>query len=902
MIWTPALLVVALLLPAACTRGDGDQRSPAPRLHVLFAGCREVTVDTECRVLSTATSTLTFWVAARGQAGMEVLLDGVPERVETAPVQEGIRFEISIARSPAALTIRRPEGEWRLNVVGTSEPEVLIQAERLRGAGDFDAARALLEPMRIDPDIGIRAKVFGLIGRIALARGKPTEAITELEQSVEMNRAAGLVWGEMNDRYALSFVKRSHGDYAGARNVLLGVRDVAAAYPAGARWAQYYEGYAALGTTDLRRALALFDGAMIDAERLDLDDLWSSAAQMQVLTLNRLGRRAEARTLLTTLDVRIPKAPVCARVDALEQVGQLALDLLDDAATLRRAEVLLREAVELYRHACRKPRRLAAALVKLGSAVLASGETNDAEALLSASRAAYAEPNVLLLLGQLELEGKIAEARRDRSAVEKYRRLERHGLVLDDPLIRWTGLVGRGRALERLGRSSAAIDAYREAETLLDQLRFNAPLGGGRETFLGDRVESASRLIDLLSRSNRAQEAAQAARRSRARALSALAWPARLDAAPDDVRRAWYAAVSKYHQQRTEHEREAIDEWKLSADKMARRREDRERRGAAARALLDEALASLGSSGQETVAPLARRPGELVLIYHPIPSGWVGLAIDGDGVTVHRLGAVEIGEGRPDLGETLLGPFSARLAQHDSVRFLPYGALNRIDFHALSWKGRPLIASMAVRYGVDAASATRASSGKNGLVIDPHHELIASRGEAALAEKRLAAIGWRARRLSGAAATRRSINQSIASGEVGFLEYAGHASFAGLDGWESHLGLAENSLLTIGDILTLPATPAYVVLSGCETAATAAVRGASGLGLAQAFVIAGARWVVASTRPVKDVDASAIVAALHAEQALGSDAEISVLLQAAQKKLIDTAPAIDWASFRVIVP
>jgi CHAT domain-containing protein len=134
------------------------------------------------------------------------------------------------------------------------------------------------------------------------------------------------------------------------------------------------------------------------------------------------------------------------------------------------------------------------------------------------------------------------------------------------------------------------------------------------------------------------------------------------------------------------------------------------------------------------------------------------------------------------------------------------------------------------------------------------------------------------------------------------LQYAGHASFAGLDGWESHLGLEANSLLTVGDILTLPEAPAYVVLSGCETAATAAERGASGLGLAQAFVLAGARWVVASTRPVKDVDASAIVTALYAGRAVLPDAEIAAQLRAAQTKLIAAVPAVDWASFRVIVP
>jgi tetratricopeptide (TPR) repeat protein len=894
---TPAIGAVAVVLVAAC------HGASAPRLDVWFSGCREVTVDTECRVPSRETSTLTFWVEARDRQGVMVMLDGVPQPLDISHVQAGVRFKIAIARVPAVISVHRPEGEWHLRVTGTSESEVLGEADRLRRAGDFAAALAILEPMRMHPSLEIRARVLGLIGRIAHARGEPAQAIAELEHSIQMNRAAGFAWGEMDDRYALSFVKRIHGDYAGARSVLLGVRDVAASYSSGARWASYYEGYAAFGTTDLRRALALFDRVMIDAERLDLDDLWTGAAQMQLRTLIQLGRKAEARTLLAAVDEHIPEAPPCARADALEQTGMLTLDFRDDAATLRRADVLLREAVGLYRHACPMPRRLAATLVHLGSAALGANETNEAEVQLSASRAAYSEPSMLLLAAQVELEAKIAEQRRDRSAADRYHRLELLGLELDDPSIRWSGLVGRGRALEQLDRSSDAIEVYQEAEAVLDRLRFNAPLGGGRETFLGDRVESASRLIDLLSRSDRVQEAVQAARRSLARALSALAWPARLDAAPDDVRRAWYTAVSTYHQQRTSYELEAADDWKLPADRMARRRDERGRRDAAARALLDEALASLGARGEQTLAPLALLPGELVIIYHPIPSGWIGFAIDRDGATAHRLGALNAGVRQPDkLGETLLAPFSARLEHHDSVRFLPHGALAQIDFHALPWRGRPLIASMAVRYGVDVPSAGRAGTAMNAVVIDPHPELRTSRGEAARAEVRLAAGGWRVRRLSGAAATRRAINESIAAGDVGLLQYAGHASFAGLDGWESHLGVEDNRLLTVGDILALPAAPAYVVLSGCETAATAAAQGVSGLGLAQAFVVAGARWVVASTRPVKDLDASAIVAALDAEQALRSGADIAVHLRAAQNRLMEAAPAIDWASFRVIVP
>jgi hypothetical protein len=468
--------------------------------------------------------------------------------------------------------------------------------------------------------------------------------------------------------------------------------------------------------------------------------------------------------------------------------------------------------------------------------------------------------------------------------------------------MRWTGLLGRALALERVGRTDAAIDAYEEAENVLEHLRFNVPLGGGREAFLGSHMESASRLIELLAHRGRIEEALRVARRSRARSLSALALSSRLDAASEAIRRAWYAAVSEYQQRRTARERDAAADWKLPADELEQTAADRARLGTSARALLDEALASLGSRVEGTAPPLVPGTGELVLLYHPVPSGWIGFAVNREGVTARRLRPEPSGSRTPDeLSDWLLGPFSALIERSDRMRVLAFGALNQIDIHALPWKGRPLIASIAVRYGVDIPRPTRsAEADMNALIVTPHEELKSSAAEAAIAEERLQASGWNVQRLRGAAVLRTTIGEAITSGRIRLFHYSGHARFVGLDGWESHLGSDDHQLMTVGDILTLPAPPDYAILSGCETAASAD-RSGSGLGLAQAFVIAGAQWVVASSRVVKDADAANIVTELLDQRGLGSS-DAGFLLQAAQRKLLETRPEIDWASFRVLVP
>jgi tetratricopeptide (TPR) repeat protein len=899
---TRNVLAASLAVAGTCLACAPRPAPPAGSLEVYFHGCGEVRASHECMVPEGSPSTLKLWVKTQATAAVQVLLDGRPTATQAVAVQGGLRLAVAIDHAPVRITVRSPDGEWMLRVLPSAALEPFARAERLRASGDFAAARSALDAIREHPDIGVRAKVLGVLGRISLAQGSDREAIADLEQSIRMNRAAGSVSGEMNDRYVLSDIKKNEGDYAAAQDLLAGVRELTGSYPAGALSSHYYEGNLSFGTADFRRALASFDQASIDAERLGFERLWASATLMRMQTLHQLGRDADARSLIEPLAVRIPHLRDCARAEALELLGPRALELRQSAADLERVGAWLAEAVELHRRTCRKPRWHASSLVLLGFVRLAENQADEAARLLVASRAAYSEPSVRLLFRQLELDAMISEARRERSAEPKYRRIELLGLKLEDPLMRWTGLLGRGLALERVGRTDAAIDVYEEAETVLEHLRFNVPLGGGREAFLGSHRESASRLIELLLRRGGTEEALRVARRSRARSLSALALSSRLDAASETIRRAWYAAVSGYQQRRTARERDSAADWELPADELEQTLADRARLGTSARDLLDEALAQLGSRVEGIAAPLVPATGELVLLYHPVPSGWVGFAVTREGVIARRLRPEPPGSQTPDaLGDWLLGPFSALIERSDRMRVLAFGTLNQIDFHALPWKGRPLIASIAVRYGVDVPRAVRsAEPGMNALIVTPHDELKSSAAEAAIAEQRLQANGWSVQRLRGSAVLRTTIGETITAGRIRLFHYSGHARFVGLDGWESHLGSDENQLMTVGDILTLPASPDYVILSGCETAASAG-RSGSGLGIAQAFVIAGAHWVVASNRVVKDADAARIVTELVDQPGLPSS-DVGFLLQAAQRKLLETRPEVDWASFRVLVP
>ena len=130
------------------------------------------------------------------------------------------------------------------------------------------------------------------------------------------------------------------------------------------------------------------------------------------------------------------------------------------------------------------------------------------------------------------------------------------------------------------------------------------------------------------------------------------------------------------------------------------------------------------------------------------------------------------------------------------------------------------------------------------------------------------------------------------------FHYAGHARVRGARGWDSELELGGRTGLDISDILALERAPDYVVLSGCETAATEATSEAGGIGLAQAFIASGARTVIATSRPVRDETALVVMRSFYGAWLAGTPPDVA--LQRAQLGLRRETAEADWAAFRLI--
>ena len=152
-----------------------------------------------------------------------------------------------------------------------------------------------------------------------------------------------------------------------------------------------------------------------------------------------------------------------------------------------------------------------------------------------------------------------------------------------------------------------------------------------------------------------------------------------------------------------------------------------------------------------------------------------------------------------------------------------------------------------------------------------------------------------AHRLEGRAATAVRVRDALPG--LAFLHYAGHGVFAGREGAESALPLAEGGALTVGDILALRGAPAQVVLSGCEAGRILGARDEGAAGIASAFVIAGATEVVAPVRIVDDRAASALAGDLEGALAGDGKHDLVAALKIAQERAIRDG-RVGWESFR----
>ncbi|MEL7372289.1 MAG: CHAT domain-containing protein, partial [Myxococcota bacterium] len=249
-----------------------------------------------------------------------------------------------------------------------------------------------------------------------------------------------------------------------------------------------------------------------------------------------------------------------------------------------------------------------------------------------------------------------------------------------------------------------------------------------------------------------------------------------------------------------------------------------------------------------------------------------------------------------------LSQFDEVIERTKVVRVMAVGAADEIDIHALPWRGSPLFVAKPVVYGLDIGQRayTEAPGERRALLVadpnpqDERRRLRFAQAEAERAESNLASSGWKTHRIVGRAATRSAVAAALERVEL--FHFAGHAWATGPVS-RAALELAGGQQLQVPDVLALQRSPRVVILSACDSGRERGTVGAKrDMGVAQAFALAGAEMVVATTRLVDDRLASQVGRSLHESAAYAA-------MEAAQTiGRLQTKDDGDWSAFRVYVP
>jgi cellulose synthase operon protein C len=744
----------------------------------------------------------------------------VPLARRAEPRADGSAFTLD--GQPGALSVVLGDRAIATWILAPARQFAPVQAsDQARKEGRLDEAEAALDAATPTSDEE-RLEIIRRRAKIARRRGEVAEERARRDEAMQLARTLGRVSVESDEMYAVLFGLRDQHALGEAAHLLPVVDAHGAIYPEGAMRRDVMHGTLASELGDLGAALAAFQRALTTADRIG-DRAERAAIQAPLAdVLQLLGRESEAGALIDAERKRAELDPdVCVRVDALTNAGWLLRDR-DQAV----AQTLVDRAAALANESCAQ--LLPIALVNQGWLLASARRFREARAIHR--RLATLQHNTRVATWMVRLEAEIVLGEDPARAERHARMLADHAAALCSTELLYEAHLLHARALAALDKPAQAADALRAAERALTLWSRLVPLGEGRDAFFERHDQLARTAIPFLLAQVRAGIAgadlvlAATVRSSIARFVTSLAEGGR----------------ARIRARRGEPSRDRTSQ--LFAQMLERW----PGRAAAAvpRGPAPAVCAVRDAAALVEGAPFTEPPAHDAVLVHPAPGGWLVVVWRPTGIQLRELA------GAPAADRAAL---AARIA--DAAAPLLTSA-SRVHLHVhRSLATLPLDRALAARLAVPVAFAVDASPRPREaacpgprralLVTDPRRNLGGASAAAPVVHQALVRVGFAVDHLDGPAATRAAIEQRLADPCTALFEYDGHAvASRGLgaagDRIDDALLLAGGDTLTAADVLTLGRVPPAVVLDGCTTAAPA------GLGLAHAFVLAGADQVVAS--------------------------------------------------------
>ena len=889
MRWSHTALVLGFFIVQLSCSPQAPAEKNEDLLKVHVAGCAELRAGPICRPPSDGR--ITLWVEPGsgrpiiGPPGVEssrqIIDHGLRLDLVIPPRLDVIELRLGTASGPSVYALK----------IDRNRSPILRAAEAQFAAAHYAEVLHILDVDSLSP--ADTAWAYALRAKVGFRTHQPA-ALADNIRAAEAAEKAGVTSLAIEKFAAAIYLYLHAQDFSAARSILQRMRQITPDDGLAQVYVAYGEASLSLETNNLRAATNAMKVIDRWTRRFSMSARFMYGVEaMRMELFTKIGQPERALSLGLSILKREEQTTPCLRAALLANMGWVASKIE------------------------RGGNKLAVDLVALMQTELSSLSDSDCESvnylrlnlvelMLLRGKAAEAAPHLSSLSGDLRLKVWRDVALGRMALIQKHpakalgafeRAIEQDGSLMSRE-VRRQAVLGQAEALAALGRTDEAAEAFAQAEALIDSQSLLVPIGGALHGFIGDRERGSRAYISFLVAQNQPAKALQVARRARARVLMRLRQQNLVAELTPAAQKSWDEALKAYRTARAELDQRTRTDRLLPADEQPAAAAARKALEADAQSALDKAYHALGDHRSPDPRPPVE--GELLLAYVQGADRWFGFAATTSGVLSVPL---EFGpEIKTDaqLSAALLEPFRAQITASRVLTFLPQGRTRRVDFHALPWNDGALAQSVPVQYGLDLAPIHAHRPGRRALLIsDPLGDLQASREEAKIVQSASTSrLKLTVKHLTGRAATLAAVRAQLPGSQL--FHFAGHGVHGGAAGWGSELRLSGETRLTVGDVLTLKSAPEVVVLSACEGGASEATGEAEALGLAQAFVVAGSRAVIAATREVDSALASRLSAALYDQDDF--PANPAAALKGAITTLRAKTPSADWATFRVIVP
>ncbi|MFO7568104.1 MAG: tetratricopeptide repeat protein [Enhygromyxa sp.] len=794
-----------------------------------------------------------MWLDGASDPRVELRLSGALLEIQQTIDVDGVMLSVEPPRRHGRLELSTPDGDWAIELLSVSERfEALredVQASWRQG--DAEVALKRFERAMAELDDAEAAMLACSVGKVVLAAGDH-ERVLAIAKQVSSSSVVSCV-GKASLLAAYIQIDL-RPDFNGAELSLRAAEAVQGIDLDTRIGAAYLRGVLEHRLGDIDESLVAFERAARLAWLTGDDKQRASALIMQATALARLGRFEEAEVLAGEVEQRSGQLHPTLAVNIRSNAGWIAVLQREDDPSMPDPSVALRSEIAEY-VARNETRSLARQRLNLALALLQNADLEGAETELATIEPDELSPDLTVWLELTK--ARIDLLRRRFGAAEDH--LDRARLLAElnqDRELEWRVMITSGELERARGRSASAIEEFRAASRVADELALSVAGDAGRSLFVTSHSRADIALTELLLDRGDAREAICTTIAARARHLRGL-WSGLRAPLSGDAERRYRDLLSRHHQRKQEITASLDSAWELSTSELEVLRERLDAEGERADKLLAEATTLLeeGAPSWSCEGVLPERPGDAVMTMAPSFDGdrWTAMLArrSPERELVIETASVLAGDLRA-AGVSILEEFSQSLHQVSNLRVIPTGPFVELDFHGL-WAERTS-SEISMTYSLGFGSLkTTAQPGVHAAVIAGSPDLEAARREAEAVARRLGQLGWIVE----------SSWDPAADQQPNLLHYAGHGFDDGSLGWQSAIELPGIGRLSAAQIVAGQRAPDKVVLGACSTGRVTAEAIDGGMNLAAAFLLAGASVVIAPLHEVDDTTAYELGASLY---------------------------------------